>query len=520
MQTGPGQGSLPLGAGGGEFDPLQWRPAGPVAQAFGKSAAPVAMIVGPTGGGKSTEAFRRYLRVASWQHPSPRDGIRKARVLCICPTYRRAWDQVIPSYFEVFPFTEGFKGSRGDPADHVFDFNLVVRGEVRRLHLEVLFRAVQDLDIEDFFRGFLFTAIDLPEADTNGDLAQILSLGSNRVGRYPEPADRPDVADEPAYAGISGSANAPIIGSAFHQRFYLKRMPDGSPAPETDRLFKQPGGFSPKHENAGPLRKLRAGRDDYYVNMAKNLDAYDVGRLINNRPGFGRHGQPVHPNFDEDVHVSPKTLTPDPLLPVDIGVDCGGNALTPGVTFSQRAYGGQWRKLHEIWLPKGEQMNTEELGREILHILQARFGNLHRDVGATLHLDPAAAQRSALSEYTVAAALQAYTQIEAVLAPSQNPQHRRSASDRLFKRMIGPQEPAILIDPGCLGLIQGYAGGFHYPKRGPIVGLTPVKNEFSHVVEADEYVNLSVDGLEPSEERFIRRNGWEAQPNLTAILPP
>ena len=106
-----------------------------------------------------------------------------------------------------------------------------------------------------------------------------------------------------------------------------------------------------------------------------------------------------------------------------------------------------------------------------------------------------------------------------LLAPSNDPRHRRSASDRLFKRMIAPQEPAIVIDAGCIGLIQGYAGGFHYPKRGPVVRLTPAKNRFSHVVEADEYAHLSVEGLDPAEERFIRRDGQGAQDWPRSILP-
>jgi hypothetical protein len=499
-----------------KLDVRTWRPAGPVAQAFGKCAAPIAMIAGPTGGGKSTEAFRRYLRVASWQHPSPKDGLRKARILVICPTYRRAWDQIIPSYFEVYPQSMGmFRGSRGDPADHFYHFDLNVGGELRRLYVEVLFRAVNDLDIEDFFRGFLFTAIDLPEADTNGDLAQILSLGSNRAGRYPTPEDRPERAPTPAYAGIFGSANAPVIGTAFHDRFYLRRLPNGDPAPATDRLFIQPSGFSPNAENMSALRRIRP---DYYEAMAAQLDSYDVERLIKNRPGFGRHGQPVHPNFDQETHVATRSLEASPHLPVEIGVDCGSNALIPGVTFSQRAYSGQWRTLAEIYLPDG-QMNTEELGREIVRIMETRFGCLRRDVGATLHLDPAAGGRNAASEYTTERALQHYTQIEAVLAPSNDPKFRRGAVDRLLKRMIAPKEPAKIIDPGCIGLIQGYAGGYHYKRRGAVVKLSPEKNRFSHVVEADEYAALSVEGLDPAEERFIRRDGVGPQDQLRTILP-
>ena len=73
--------------------------------------------------------------------------------------------------------------------------------------------------------------------------------------------------------------------------------------------------------------------------------------------------------------------------------------------------------------------------------------------------------------------------------------------------MVGPGESAKLIDPACIGLIQGYAGGFHYKRRGQVVALTPDKNRFSHVVEADEYAALTIDGLDPSEGRFIRLDG-------------
>lgn len=417
----------------------------------------------------------------------------------------------MPSYFKVFPQALGeFRGSRGDPADHIFDYEVAIRGERSRLHVEVLFRAVNDLDIEEFFRGFEFTALWLPEADTNGDLASILSLGSNRAGRYPEPDDRPEGV-EAAYSGVFGDANAPMIGVPFHERFYLKRMPDGKRAPATDRLFIQPGGFSPNAENLANLKKIRP---DYYEHMASQLDAYDVGRLVNNKPGYGRHGQPVHPNFDQETHVAARSLDVLPDQPVFIGCDTGSNTLHPAATFSQRAYSGQWRTLAEIYLPDG-QMNIQQFGEAIVSTLNARFP--HHKGGAMLCLDPAAGGGNAASEYTTAQLLQGHTQIEAQLAPSNKPEHRRAAIDRLFTRMVAPREPAKIIDPDCLGLIQGYAGGFHYKRRGQTVALTPDKNRFSHVCEADEYAALTVDGLEASADRFIRPGGQGAYPAPVAV---
>jgi hypothetical protein len=488
-----------------------------VAQSYGVCALPVAMIVGPVGGGKSTESLRRYLRIASWQQPSPIDGVRRARILCLCPTYRRAWDQIIPSYFEVYPRSMGtFTGARGDPAEHIFDIELNTGREIRKLHVEVWFRAVNDLSIEDFFRGMFITAIHLPEADTNGDLDQILSFGQTRLGRYPEPHHRPSESDAPTYSGIFGDANAPIINSPFHLRFYTKKMPDGSPTPATDRLFRQPGGNNPNAENMAALRRIRK---DFYAYQATQIQEYDRRRMIDCIPSFGRHGQPVHPNFDDQVHRANRRLEPDPLLQVFIGIDAGSNALTPGVTFSQRAYSGQWRKLAEIYLGKG-QMNTQELGDEIVRIMNARFGCLHRDVGAMLCLDPAAGGKNAGSEYTTAMALQGITQIEAQLAPSNKPEHRHSVTDALFKRMVAPKEPAIIIDPDCVGLLAGYAGGYHYKKRaGGLANLAPEKNEYSHVVEADEYTHLTADGLPAGVDGFIRLDGRHSDDGVRVILP-
>lgn len=482
------------------LDLRHWQFAGPVARAYELHKGPLTMIQGPVGGGKTTASARRYFRVATWQQPSPRDGKRKAKILCLCPTYRRAWDTIMPSYFKVFPQTMGeFRGSRGDPADHIFDMEVSIQGVRQVLHIETLFRAVNDLDIEDFMRGFEVTAMHLPEADTNTDLAQILSLGSTRVGRYPEPEDRSEGV-EPGYSGIFGDANAPVMGTAFHDRFYERKLPDGGVAPDTDKLFLQPSGFSPNAENLMNLKKIRP---DFYAHMATQIDRYDVKRMIENRPGYGRHGEPVHPNFDQETHVALKSIPVEPLLPVYIGIDAGSNTLKPAATFSQRAYSGQWRKLDEIYLPDG-QMTTQELGFEIRRRMETRFA---KTSGALLCLDPAAGGRNASSEHTTAMELQAYTQIEAQLAPSNKPENRRSATDRLFRASVGPGQPAILIDPICRGLIGGYTGGFHYKRRGNVVGLSPEKNSFSHVCEADEYAHLTIEGLGPSEGRFIRPDG-------------
>jgi hypothetical protein len=99
-------------------------------------------------------------------------------------------------------------------------------------------------------------------------------------------------------------------------------------------------------------------------------------------------------------------------------------------------------------------MNTAELG--------ARSGGSWTPGSSTRRAPccawtrpPAAATPA--SEFTTAQELQHYTQIEAQLAPSNDPKYRRSAIDRLFLAMVGPARAGKIIDPDCIGLIQGYS---------------------------------------------------------------
>jgi hypothetical protein len=459
-------------------DVRPWNYAGPVAKAYEMAQGAVEAIVGPTGGGKTTGSARRCLRVARWQHPSPLDGIRKARIVCVCPTYRRAWDTVIPSYLKVMGQWGPLQGAKGDPASHIIDLTLNIDGQPAKVHVEVLFRAVQEMDLEVFVRGFETTAWWFPEMDTM-DSEALISLASNRVGRYPEPDDRPDdLTLPPAYAGVFGDANAPVIGSWFHDRFYLKKRPG-------ERLVRQPSGFSPRAENLQNLRKIRP---DYYAWLASTMDVYDVKRLIECKPGFTRFGQPVHPDFDDELHVAPGPLDADPTLQVIVACDQG---LVPAAVFFQRRLNGQWRALAEIAVMEG-QMYAQEFGEQIRHVLDTRFARCRQ---AVIVFDPAAASATAASQFTNAQVVQAASGVEVQLAPSQDPLMRRGALDKTLKTMAGPKEPRILIDPACVNLIGGLVGGYHFERRGDVLSPKPKKNRFANVVEAAQYGILWGEGM-------------------------
>lgn len=479
-----------------------WNFAGPVARRFEFDRSQLAFIVGPTGGGKTIAAARRCLRTALWQHPSPRDGWRRARIYVVCPTYRIAWDSVIPSYLKVFaketdrplvtanlPTQEtraSWKGAKGDPADHVFQMLGTGPDGLGPVEVEVRFRAVQDVDLDEFFRGKECTAFWLPEVDTHNQ-ASILSYCANRVGRYPEPDDRPENPPSKAYMGVWGDANTPTIGSWFQKDFYnaandnsfaMHKQPPGYDPDTAD-------GFHPAAENKANLAKIDP---QYYRSMAARMEAHDVHRLLQCKLTYGRMGTPVHPAFDETVHVATESLDYDPDQPLIIGVDVDFKG---AAVFGQRGMFGQWKALAEVVAadaPDGE-MDVIEFADAISAVRLTRFPRCKK---AIMVLDPAAFSRSTLNRrLSWGGELQQRTKITCVPAPTNDPKVRRTALARPLKRRNG-----FVSDPGNVWLNTALNGGFHYPKKGSVTSMVAKKNEYSSIGEACEYMTLGGEGLE------------------------
>ena len=157
------------------------------------------------------------------------------------------------------------------------------------------FRAVQDLDLDEFFRGKECTGFWLPEVDTHKS-SDIISYALNRVGRFPEPEDRLAPPAPPGWSGVFGDANTPLIGSWFDEQYYQG-------APEGFKIHKQAPGYDPDtadgfHARAENVANLKKIHPEYYRDRARLMDVHDVERLFQCKRKYGRFGQPVHPYFD------------------------------------------------------------------------------------------------------------------------------------------------------------------------------------------------------------------------------
>lgn len=427
------------------------------------------------------------------QHPSPRDGVRKCRITCVAPTYRILWDTAIQSYLKVYPKEWGkWTGAKGDPAEHVFDLQL----GGAKVHIEVFFRALREESAEEFVRGRETTGWWFPEMDTM-PAEDLLSLAVNRVGRYPEPDDRlePEQAEAmglpPAWKGVFGDANAPVMGSWFHDKFYLRRE-------NRDGFYVQPPGLlgsasegytqNPQAENLHNLRRIDP---DYYLNMAAKMSEYDIARLLMCLPGWPRHGKPVYAGFRDGWHVSKGLLLPQRGRKLIIGADAG-QTFRPAATFSQLTWSGQRQVMAEI-SPVTQPLDIDEFAREIRRIKETVFANVDE---AEIVVDPAAKAGMVHNrQISHAQWLQAATEIAVRLAPTNKIDQRISRIEQRLKNGVGGGEPALLIGNNCTGLIAAYSGGYHYQKSGDAYRPLPEKNEHSHEADADQYAELGVSGL-------------------------
>lgn len=497
-----------------------WTPAGPVAEAYGLSRAPISVIIGPTGGGKTTESIRRFVRIAQWQHPSPIDGIRKGRIVVVAPTYRKLWDQFIPSYKEEIKWWEkGWKGGTGEPCEHIYDFMWRddYGRDIGQVHVEVLFRAPGEGNLEDFYRGLQCTAIHYPEADTH-ETQDMFSLGSNRTGRYPPPYDRPDpsLGLEDAYEGVSADANAPIIDSWFDKRFLVERR-------ASDAVFVQPPGYDPStpdgfHPLAENVVNLRKYKRDYYKAKAVTHEKWDIARLLQNKRGYSRQGQPVHPDFDPIRMVAVNGLQADPSSLLVIGVDAGSGTLRHAAVFKQRTWSGQIRVLGEV-VPDG-QSDIIEFAGELRRLKETKFKEVTH---AVIIVDPAARQHTAMNRaITWAQVLQQATGIEVQIAPTNDPRIRRTAVDQALKRNCGPSEPGLIVSgPDCPKYVAAMAGGYRFKRTGDKLAVTPDKsNGASEPADAGQYALLGLNGIGATEGQFIHSTSDEGHSaDHGALLP-
>ncbi|TCP35904.1 hypothetical protein [Sphingomonas sp. BK235] len=480
---------------------------GPVADAFTRSAAFIAGIVGPVGSGKTMAMLSKGVRNGALQGGKvDAAGVtrRRARFGVIRESYPNLEANTLKSWFNIVP--EHY-GTFSWKAPYVHSFQRVLRREGNRrdgrpvdvLEMEVEFRAIGDKSVEEVTRGWEVNCVGVDEADLQP--AELIAFLSGRVGRFSN-LDA-SLVREPQ---ILLSLNMPYVDNWAYRLLLERELGELDPARDPDlaaalegrpllEAFVQPGGRAPDAEN---LHNLRGGRGYYAIQVAVNRHRPGyVDRMVDNKPVPLQHGQPVNPGFHYADHVR-DDLAFDPARTLTIGVDQG---LFAAAVFTQRTAMGQLRTLAEAVLIREDGKTLRKIGptafgRQVRAVLAQHFPDADPALIRVV-ADPAAfaSEEREDRELDWILPFQAALGLRVRRARTNSAALRNEAIHRAQSERDG-----YLIHRRCKQLIRAHLGGYHYRKAETGDGETRGHLEiadtiYTHVADAEQYAALEGEGV-------------------------
>ncbi|WP_206934157.1 hypothetical protein [Roseococcus thiosulfatophilus] len=446
-----------------------WSSPGPVSTAFVDSTAPVSVLMGPAGSGKTVTGLQKgVLEAFRWPETEP--GVRRVRFLVMRQKMTDMEGSTLPSWHAWYPRGMGsFTGKEGSPKRHMMTLAHPYGG---RVELEVHFRGLGDQKVDDALRGFEFSFADVDECDLMD--ADIMATLIKRAGRYP----RETLSINPKR--VWGTCNAPLPDSWVVQDLIEEPR-------EGWKLFRQPSGLSPQAENLAVLGP------NWYREQALILPDYERKRFVENIPGLIRDAAAVYPEFRPSLHVSETPLRVVKGRRCYLGLDAGG---TPAAFLWQEAPDGQWRGLAELSThgASGAGVTGPRRFGQVLAQLLAE-----RAPGAEIiaRADPSSAYGAdrAAGEASWMEIVGQETGLNILPALTQDPTLREEALRRPLTRLLDGGKAGLLLDPSCTLMARALASDYRFTITAGRRSDRPAKNWASHLVEAAQYGLLEGSGV-------------------------
>lgn len=452
-------------------------------KAFHKNDKFVRALIGPIGSGKSVACVVELLMKAYAQKPNS-NNIRKSRWSIIRNTYRELSDTTMLTFFDWIPRSTGSFSVQNLKFTHIQKLP-----DGTTVHAEFLFRAldrpsdVKKLLSLELTGAWINEAREVPR--------QIFDMLQGRVGRYPSMRD-----GGASWFGIILDTNPPDTDHWWYKLFE-------EDIPHNHAIFHQPSGESAYAENIENLPL------NYYSNMKAGKDNEWIKVYVHGQYGFISEGNPVYPEYKDNIHYSPENYVPNPKLPLFIGIDFG---LTPAAVFGQLTASGRMVIFDELCT---FDMGAVSFGRLLKQKINTTYKDFHN---IEVYADPAGEHRSEVDETTPFMIL-AHLGIYANPTYTNDFTIRREAVADFMQRLDFAGDPAFCITPGAPMLRRSCGGGYKY-KRMQVSGSEerfqdkPDKNKYSHVGDACQYLFLgSVGG-----DRIIGGTTGEINYSQTNLL--
>lgn len=436
------------------------------------SNAPMRVLMGPVGSGKSVTCSFEIVRRAAMQEPD-KSGLRRSRWAVVRQTVRQLVDTTIKTFLDWFP--EGVCGRFMRTTKTYY----LEMGDVRA---EIMFRALDDAaDVANL------NSLELTGAWFNEcrDIApEIVDAMSKRIGRFPSAKD-----GGPTWVGMWGDTNPPTMDTWWYYQMEGLDPKDGvSPNDNGWNVFKQPSGRSIHAENVENLPEgyyETRGRSDEYIRV-----------YIDGEYGLSLAGTPVYKYFRPEYHMAKMPLKPiiNGIRPLVVGMDLG---LTPAAIIGQQDPRGRMLIFAEA---VSFDMGIQRFTRTVLKpLLAERFPGMPVQIVT----DPAGIQRAQTDERSAVDIVKAEG-FKVIPARTNSISARLNAVDDFLMRQVDG-DPAFLVDPRCTRLKAAMMGGYRYhPKNGGI-DKTGNAGMHSHVAEALQYLALHINSIETGANRHQAR---------------
>jgi hypothetical protein len=310
---------------------------------------------------------------------------------------------------------------------------------------------------------------------------------SGRLGRYPSAQ-----MGGATWFGMIADTNMPSEGSEWHKFMHVDTPMDW-------QIFIQPGGLEPDAENLPWLtqtaetmklavddeRRIAQGRS-YYERLARGHGTDWVLRYVHAKYGNDPSGTAVfRESFNRSFHVREDVL-PASAQPLIVGQDFGRD---PCSIIGQLDHKGRLLVLQEVIAEDiGLELHVEKALRPVL-MHERYFGKPVAMVG-----DPSGISKSSIYEESTFDVLKRMG-LNAFPAPTNDIDPRLRAVEAF---LLGQRDggPAFIIDRDrCPVLVRALGGGYRYDRtRNGVRRPLPAKNEYSHVMDALQYLCLAAHG--------------------------
>ena len=444
---------------------FKYKPQGRVLKEFHRQSGTfVRVLIGPLGSGKTQACISEMLRQIDTQVPDSQH-VRRSRWAAVRNTYPDLVNTTIKDFKEIVEPMGIGTFVNTSPTRWNCKYK---RPDGTTVEAEVLFLAFDIPQDEKKARGLQLSGVWLNEMkELNRNNVDMLM---GRVGRYPSRAKVRN-----AKSCIIGDTNAPD-----RDHWLAKLCKEDKP--EGWWFGIQPPGVvrhggdwvtNPQAENVNNLppnyyQRLIAGRKDSWVR--KNLANEFV---------YHTDGRPVHPDFNEAIHVSQYDLLPTNGIMIHVGIDFGR---TPAAAIMQRQLNGQWYVLDELTTDNSSAL---AFGKALRTFLNARYAGFTIEATG----DPAGDDMAQTRDETPIEMIN-LAGVDCYPANTNDFETRITTLDKQLTAIIQGQ-PQFLVSPRCRTLIKGLSGGYQY-RRLQKAGddsfhNKPDKGPTSHICEAVHY---------------------------------